>query len=147
MNNKNIFNQPQMGGYYPYGYQTQVMPAIIPEQATYMMPQAIAPAFIKGRPVSSLEEARVSQIDLDGSVFIFPDLGNKKIYTKRINADGTATLQTYILDNVPEKEVEEIKYATKNELTELKTTLDEILGKLKISPVAHTQETQQKINF
>ena len=147
MNNNNIFNQPQVGSYYPYPYQAAMATAMRPEQTTYMMPQAVAPAFIKGRPVSSLEEARVSQIDLDGSIFIFPDLGNKKIYTKRINTDGTATLNTYVLDNIPEPEVEEVKYATKSELTELKAILDEILGKIKTSSTAHTQETQQKINF
>ena len=147
MNNNNIFNQPQVGSYYPYPYQAAMAASMRPEQTAYMMPQAVAPAFIKGRPVSSLEEARVSQIDLDGSVFIFPDLGNKKIYTKRINADGTATLHTYVLDNIPESEVEEGKYATKSELTELKATLDELLGKLKTPISTPVQNTQQKINF
>jgi hypothetical protein len=37
---------------------------------------------IKGRPVSSLEEARASMIDFDGSIFYFPDVANKRIYTK-----------------------------------------------------------------
>ena len=37
---------------------------------------------LKGRPVASLEEARAMSIDFDGSVFFFPDLANKKIYTK-----------------------------------------------------------------
>ena len=48
---------------------------------------------LKGRPVSSLEEARALSIDFDGSVFYFPDLANKKIYTKQINMDGTAIYQ------------------------------------------------------
>jgi predicted transcriptional regulator len=30
-------------------------------------------------------------------MFIFTDIGNKKIYTKQINLDGTATLNTYSL--------------------------------------------------
>jgi hypothetical protein len=53
--------------------------------------------YLKGRPVVSMEEARAAQIDLDGSMFIFTDVGNKKIYTKQINLDGTATLNTYSL--------------------------------------------------
>lgn len=53
---------------------------------------------IKGRPVSSYDEAKASMIDLDGSVFMFPDYGNGKIYTKQINLDGTATIKTYSLD-------------------------------------------------
>ncbi len=37
---------------------------------------------LKGRPVSSIEEARAQSIDFDGSVFYFPDIANKRIYTK-----------------------------------------------------------------
>ena len=58
-------------------------------------------SMLKGRQVSSLEEARVSSIDFDGSVFYFPDLANKKIYTKQINMDGTATLSVYELKETP----------------------------------------------
>ena len=47
--------------------------------------------------VSSIEEARASLIDFDGSIFYFPDLANKRIYTKQINIDGTATLNVYEL--------------------------------------------------
>jgi hypothetical protein len=97
------------------------------------MPQSAAPAYLKGRPVSSLEEARAAQIDLDGSLFVFPDIGNKKIYTKKINLDGTATLNSYSLDIVaPKEEAEDVsKYATKEEFQNLKSTLDEILSKIK----------------
>lgn len=51
--------------------------------------------FLKCRPVSSKEEARAFQIDLDGSLWVFTDLANGKIYTKQINNDGTATFKTY----------------------------------------------------
>ena len=56
---------------------------------------------LKGRPVSSLEEARALSVDFDGSVFYFPDLANKKIYTKQINVDGTATLNMYEQKPIP----------------------------------------------
>jgi hypothetical protein len=56
---------------------------------------------LKGRLVSSLEEARASSIDFDGSVFNFPDLANKQIYTKQINIDGTASLYVYELREMP----------------------------------------------
>ena len=147
--NNNIFNsqQTQQNGYYPYGYQAGMATQMRPEVPAYMIPQNAAPAFIKGRPVSSLEEARVAQVDLDGSVFIFPDLGNKKIYTKRINTDGTATLNSYSLDMKP---VEEEKvYATKSDIDELKATLEEIISKMKngSSGVVTTTGTQAKLNF
>jgi hypothetical protein len=32
--------------------------------------------------VSSFEEAKASSIDFDGTIFFFPDVANKKIYTK-----------------------------------------------------------------
>lgn len=59
-------------------------------------PQQVTPV-LKGRPVSSYEEANAAMIDLDGSVFYFLDQPHGKIYTKQINLDGTATLNTYSL--------------------------------------------------
>lgn len=53
--------------------------------------------FLKGRAVTSIDEAKAAMIDLDGSVFIFPDISNKSIYTKQINLDGTASINTYKL--------------------------------------------------
>lgn len=80
-------------GYYPYNtpYQTQYMQ----QPQTPIMTQS--QNFLRGRPVVSYEEARAAQIDLDGSVFIFTDLANKKIYTKQITQDGTAAINTYSL--------------------------------------------------
>ena len=60
--------------------------------------QAI-PGGLKGRPVSSIEEVRAAQIDFDGSLFIFPDIANKCIYTKQISATGSAILNKYNLQN------------------------------------------------
>jgi hypothetical protein len=53
-----------------------------------------------------LEEARATSIDFDGSVFYFPDIANKRIYTKQINIDGTASLYVYELRELPiEREI------------------------------------------
>lgn len=52
--------------------------------------------FLKCRPVSSKEEAMAFQIDLDGSLWVFPNVANGKIYTKQINNDGTASFGTYV---------------------------------------------------
>lgn len=60
-----------------------------------------SPATLKGRPVSSLDEVRASAIDFDGSIFYFPDMANKCIYTKQINIDGTAILNKYELKEIP----------------------------------------------
>ena len=79
------------------------------QQQYYQMPpylrQAPMQIGLKGRLVASLEEARATSIDFDGSVFYFPDLANKRIYTKQINMDGTASLCIYELKELPiEKE-------------------------------------------
>ena len=78
------------------------------QQQTYQQPfyrQAPPVNGLKGRPVASLDEVRATSIDFDGSVFYFPDLANKRIYTKQINIDGTASLYVYELKEIPvEKE-------------------------------------------
>lgn len=82
------------------------------------------PSGLKGRPVSSFEEARAATIDFDGSIYIFTDIGNKKIYTKQINVDGTATLNTYSLveDNPKAEEPKEStqpEYVTREEFNQV----------------------------
>lgn len=82
--------------YQNYNYYPQTQPN---QFSQYSRP--VQPAFLKGRLVSSIEEARATSIDFDGSVFYFPDLANKRIYTKQINMDGTATLNMYELRDIP----------------------------------------------
>lgn len=71
------------------------------QQPSYSWQQQPLQTGLKGRPVSSFEEARASSIDFDGSVFFFPDLANRRIYTKQINMDGTSTLNMYELKEFP----------------------------------------------
>lgn len=95
-------------------YQPQRTNTIIPPS---QQPQ---PAFIglKGRPVSSLEEARAAAIDFDGSVFFFPDLANKRIYTKQINLDGTASMNMYEYKEVPTEAFNSSNFVTRQEFDE-----------------------------
>ena len=81
---------------------------------------------LKGRPVTSLEEARAAQIDFDGSVFFFPDIANGKIYTKQINLDGTATLLMYELKEIPVTEPPNFvtREEFENTITQLKNLLN-----------------------
>lgn len=62
------------------------------------MQQTAQAQYIKGRPVSSFDEAKAVAIDWDGSIFVFTDVANKRIYTKQIMLDGTAELKTYVLE-------------------------------------------------
>lgn len=90
------------------GYQMQI------PRTTQIQPIQTAP-MLKGRPVSSLEEVRAAGIDFDGSIFYFPDLANKRIYTKQINLDGTSSLIMYEQKEIP---VEASPYVTKQEFEE-----------------------------
>ena len=114
-------------------YQPQRTNTIIPPS---QQPQ---PAFIglKGRPVSSLEEARAAAIDFDGSVFFFPDLANKRIYTKQINLDGTASMNMYEYKEVPTEAFNSSNFVTSQEFDE---TLNDIKGALNMI----AQQTQQQ---
>ena len=86
--------------YYP---QTQQPTATaVPNYSPQSYYRPVQPQIaLKGRLVSSLEEARATSIDYDGSIFYFPDLANKCIYTKQINMDGTATLNIYEMKVMP----------------------------------------------
>ena len=59
---------------------------------------------LKSRPVSSYDEAKAAMIDLDGSMFVFTDIANKRIYTKQIMLDGSAELKVYTLQEQNIKE-------------------------------------------
>ena len=86
--------------YYPQQTQ-QVRPVMTQQSYQPYVQSGQLPTGLKGRLVSSLEEARATSIDFDGSVFYFPDLANKRIYTKQINIDGTASLYVYELREMP----------------------------------------------
>lgn len=114
--------QEQM--YSPVSYQQQYQFQQQPQQQV----QAI-----KGRPVSSYDEAKASMIDLDGSLFVFTDVANKKIYTKQIMLDGSAEFKTYKLveeQSRSEKEIEgnSDRYVLK---TEFEKAMKQINDKIK----------------
>lgn len=79
---------------YPYGMNNYSN--ILTKQSYQSFQQPVQ--FLKCRPVSSRQEAMAFQIDLDGSLWVFTDIGNGKIYTKQINNDGTASFRTYAQD-------------------------------------------------
>lgn len=101
---------------------------------------------LKGRPVSSLEEARAATIDFDGSIFFFPDIANKKIYTKQINLDGTASLKMYEYKEIPT--MAETNYITRDEFNAKLTEIKKMLNtQPKEEEMIVQQPAQQKYNF
>lgn len=96
------------------------------QQPTQQQYRQMPTMLLKGRPVSSIEEARASSIDFDGSIFFFPDVANKKIYTKQINMDGTMSLNLYELKEIPI--AENIGYVTRDEFEKTINELKEIVA-------------------
>jgi hypothetical protein len=86
---------------------------------------------LKGRPVSSFDEAKASMIDLDGSLYVFTDLSNNCIYTKQILLDGSAELKTYVLQEQKQKEVETKQTEEKSVTYVLKKDFDKTVRELK----------------
>lgn len=121
--------------------QTQVQ---APTTPAFTMPTLMQQNYIKGRPVVSIDEARASQIDLDGSLYVFPDLGNKKIYTKQINMDGTAAFNVFELA-APVETAQQPVYVTKTELDEILAQFKESLNQTKPQEAAPAQ--QHKFNL
>ena len=118
-------------------YQPNQSPA-----ATYQPQLRQQPVGLKGRPVSSIDEARASSIDFDGTVFYFPDLANKCIYTKQINLDGTATLLMYELKEIPVP-------AQPNFITreEFENTIAQLKNSLTTASQNSSTETKQEFKF
>lgn len=103
---------------------------------------------LKGRPVSSIEEVRAAQIDFDGSLFVFPDIANKCIYTKQISATGAAILNKYNLQE--EAQPTFPTYVTKeefeNSITQLKNaieTKDALIAQLQAQVIQGQQSQPQ----
>ena len=121
-NQQPIYTQP---AYTQYLGNRPIYPnTILQGASTYMG--------IKGRPVASIAEARASIIDFDGSIFYFPDLANKRIYTKQINMDGTALLNVYELKEIPlEPEITPQDYITRAEF-------EAVINALRTAPAAPT---------
>ena len=93
--------------------------------------------FLKCRPVSSKEEARAAQIDFDGSLWVFTDVGNGKIYTKQINNDGTAAFKTYAFTK-DENPYASTDFVTKDEFNKVIQSL------MAAIPSLQSQQTQEE---
>lgn len=112
--------------------------------AGYMGVQPV-PSGLKGRPVSSLEEARAAQIDFDGSLFIFPDVAHNRIYTKQISMDGTASLNMYELAQLPSTQPIEVNnFITREEFSAAMEKIKAVLNQ----PTSTEKATESpKFNF
>ena len=87
-------------------------------------------ANLQVRPVSSIDEVKACPIDFDGSVFYFTDMANKKIYTKQINIDGTATINIYELKNLTQADQDANSFITRQEFENTVNQIREAFNKI-----------------
>lgn len=80
---------------------------------------------LRGKPVTSIEEAKATGIDLDGSISYFPDITNKRIYTKQYNPDGGATFKVYVEDTTDQSN---LRYVTRQELIDAVTSIKAMIN-------------------
>lgn len=125
---------PQTINYRPQAWMTQPQP----------IPQV--------RPVSSIEEVRAHPIEFDGSIFYFPDVANKKIYTKSMNLDGTVAINLYELKTLPTftDHPNDSSYITREEfdiaITQLKNLYEQLLA-IKEQEMSQDEAQQQQPKF
>ena len=116
-----------------------------PPRQQQQQPQPQIPPFLKGRPVSSLEEVRAIPIDFDGSVFYFPDIANRRIYTKQLNLDGTALINMYEFKPIPvaqESTTNTDTFVTREEFEETMSKIKEMFAAM---PIQSPQPVQKEV--
>lgn len=125
----------------PYG---NYMGNMYQQQQPQQIPQN---QFLKCRPVSSKNEADACQIDLDGSLWVFTDIANGKIYTKQIKLDGTSAFHTYVY----QEEEDNDEYVKKSDFNKI---ISEILNRMggqqiqgSTESVSQQIETKPTMNF
>lgn len=64
-------------------------------QQYYNRPQM--PSYLKGRMVTSVDEAKASQFDLDGTITFFPSLAENKVYAKTLDNNGLPVFMQFVL--------------------------------------------------
>ena len=119
--------------------QQQYNPQNMYKPVSYMQQQVLPQV----RPVSSIEEVRASPIEFDGSIFYFPDIVNKKIYTKSINMDGTVNISMYELSQIKANQsMDSSCYITREEF-------EQVINKMyqEMSQTTAQQQKPQEFKF
>lgn len=112
-------------------------------QQQYTRPQNTMSA-LAGRIVTGLEEARASQIALDGTISYFPSPAENKIYAKYIDMQGLPVFLTYELQRnvVPVQ----TQYVDNNAFVTLQSRVEALEKALK-GDVANEPATDANANY
>lgn len=72
---------------------------------------------LQGKTIDNIDVVKATDIPLDGSISYFPLADNSAIVTKQLQQDGTSKIIVF-RPTLDEKEVEQPKYITENDLKE-----------------------------
>lgn len=130
---------------YTYPQQQQQSAPLYKPQISYSQPAWNSQPVPQVRPVTSVEEVRACPIEFDGSIFYFPDIANKKIYTKFINMDGTVTINMYELKELAtaDQTIDSSSFVTRSEFEAAISSIEEMLQ----SMAQQQQSKPKEFNF
>ena len=136
---QNRMNQleAQYNNMFPQQYMQQPMQMQQQMQVPQYQQQSVQT--LKCRPVSNVDEAKASMIDLDGSLFVFPDVANGCIYTKQIMLDGTAEFKTYRIVGEQKPKQTNDEYVLRSEFQEQLQCINAELKRLRGAENEHDE--------
>ena len=131
------------------GYSTYPQNSYIQQQPQYRQQSWNAQPLPQVRPVSSVEEVRAYPIEFDGSIFYFPDIANKKIYTKFIGVDGNVVINLYELKELAfaNQSIDSSTFITRNEFEETINQLKQFMSQQKPGDAQQTAAQQPEFKF
>lgn len=102
---------------YPNYYQNPYVQQRPIQQIQPMQPMAMQNdrPMLNGKSVDSIDVVKAMDIPLDGSVSYFPLTDGSAIITKKLQNDGTS--KTTIYKPIEEEKVEQVHYATLDDIT------------------------------
>jgi len=114
-----MYNNQYMGNmanspYYNNYMQQQIQPQM---QQIQNLQSYRAVAGLQGKTIDNIDVVKATDIPLDGSISYFPLADNSAIVTKQLQQDGTSKIIVF-RPTLDEKEVEQPKYITENDLKE-----------------------------
>ena len=124
------------GGFNPYQPQMNRLQQLEQMQQNQYNPQMQQPAQQPQAqaqstgivPVGSIEEVKAFNGYFDGQPHYFIDNANNKIYIKQLGLNGMPSILIYGI--LEDKEEPKIEYATKEEVNNVKSILDNLLSQL-----------------
>lgn len=128
MYNTNNYGYNPYGTYMPQRTMQQPIQQIQQPTETNPVMNGQRPV-LSGKPVDSIEMAKMTEYQLDGSVSYYPLTDGSAIVTKQLQMDGTSKIVVFKPTTNEVKETP--KYLVKDDLDDLKDEINDIKQELK----------------